>query len=54
MLPNHTEAQEELDAGTVDDQQPSVITEQFPPCEPEEELDIADVFECCNHVFRDA
>jgi hypothetical protein len=48
-----TEAQDEIDNDDIDGQ-PNIITKQFPPCKPEEELDIADVFECCNHVFRDA
>ena len=34
--------------------QPNILGETFKPMNPDEILDIADVFECCNHVFRDA
>jgi hypothetical protein len=34
--------------------EPDVLRETFRPIDPEEALDMADVFECCNHVFRDA
>lgn len=33
--------------------QPSTISQQFPPLSVESPIDVADVFECCNHVFRD-
>lgn len=34
--------------------QPSILSETFKPINKDEKLDMADVFECCNHVFRDA
>jgi hypothetical protein len=34
--------------------QPSILGETFKPIDKDEMLDMADVFECCNHVFRDA
>jgi hypothetical protein len=34
--------------------EPDILRETFRPIDPEEALDMADVFECCNHVFRDA
>lgn len=34
--------------------QPNILGETFRAINQDELLDIADVFECCNHVFRDA
>lgn len=34
--------------------EPDVLSETFQPIDADEMLDMADVFECCNHVFRDA
>ncbi|KAI5453371.1 ATP-dependent DNA helicase II subunit 1 [Naganishia albida] len=34
--------------------EPDILRGTFKPIDPEEALDMADVFECCNHVFRDA
>lgn len=33
--------------------QPSTLSHQFPPLPVDSPIDMADVFECCNHVFRD-
>lgn len=33
--------------------QPQSISVQFPPLPENEPVDMADVFECCNHAFRD-
>ncbi|KAJ9102284.1 hypothetical protein QFC19_004832 [Naganishia cerealis] len=35
-------------------EEPNILRETFQPISGEETLDMADVFECCNHVFRDA
>ncbi|KAJ9122348.1 hypothetical protein QFC22_001769 [Naganishia vaughanmartiniae] len=34
--------------------EPEILSETFQPIQADEMLDMADVFECCNHVFRDA
>ncbi|WVR00189.1 hypothetical protein IAU59_007331 [Kwoniella sp. CBS 9459] len=38
----------------VKSEEPEVFREKFPPCEEEEELNIADVLVTCNFLFRDA
>lgn len=34
--------------------QPAILSETFPPCEADKELNVADVLVTCNFIFRDA
>lgn len=43
--------EEDEDIKTV---QPEILTETFPPCSTDKELNIADVLVTCNFIFRDA
>jgi ATP-dependent DNA helicase 2 subunit 1 len=34
--------------------QPEILSETFPPCEKDKELNVAEVLVTCNFIFRDA
>ena len=47
---SHMESDDE-DTKTV---QPEILSETFPPCPKDKELNVADVLVTCNFIFRDA
>ena len=61
LLPIHSSSHKEANLGLAAQdedersrEQPSIISDTFPPAHPGEEVDVADAFEGCLHAFRDA